>query len=122
MATPIETVEAFCRAWEDVDIDALALFFADDAVYHNMPMDPIVGRDAIVSVIRGFTAGSDRIEFEIVNIAAVGPTVLTERIDRFVRPDRTIVLPVMGTFEIVDGHIAAWRDYFDLQQYLTQLG
>lgn len=121
MATPIETVEAFCRAWESVDIDALALFFTDDAVYHNMPMDPIVGRDAIVSVIRGFTAGSERIEFEIVNIAAVGPIVLTERIDRFVRPDRTIVLPVMGTFEIVDGHIAAWRDYFDLQQYLAQL-
>ncbi|MGA1053612.1 MAG: limonene-1,2-epoxide hydrolase family protein, partial [Ilumatobacteraceae bacterium] len=33
-----------------------------------------------------------------------------------------IVLPVMGTFEVVDGRIAVWRDYFDLNQYLQQLG
>lgn len=122
MATPIETVTAFCRAWEDVDLDALGRFFAEDAVYHNMPMDPIIGRDAIMAVIRGFTAGSERIEFEIVNIAADGHVVLTERIDRFFRPDRTVVLPVMGTFEIVDGRIAVWRDYFDLNQYLQQVG
>jgi limonene-1,2-epoxide hydrolase len=121
MATPTDIVEAFCRAWEDVDIDALLGFFADEAVYHNMPMDPIVGRDAIADVIRSFTAGSDRIEFEIVNIAADGPIVLTERIDRFFRADRTVELPVMGTFEITDDHIVAWRDYFDLEQYLRQV-
>lgn len=121
MATPTEIVVAFCGAWEDVDLDALALFFADDAVYHNMPMDPIVGRDAIMQAIAGFTAGSDGIEFEIVNISANGPIVLTERIDRFFRPDRTVVLPVMGAFEIADGRITAWRDYFDLNQYLQQV-
>ena len=27
----------------------------------------------------------------------------------------------MGTFELVDGKIAAWRDYFDLNQYMQQL-
>jgi limonene-1,2-epoxide hydrolase len=121
MATPTEVVEAFCRAWEAVDIDALALFFADDAVYHNMPMDPIVGRDTIAQVIRSFTAGAERVEFEIVNISADGPIVLTERIDRFVLPDRTVTLPVMGAFEVHDGHITAWRDYFDLNQYLRQV-
>ena len=33
----------------------------------------------------------------------------------------TIELPVMGTFEGVDGKIAAWRDYFDLNQFMSQL-
>ena len=27
----------------------------------------------------------------------------------------------MGTFEVRDGKIAKWRDYFDLNQYMTQL-
>lgn len=122
MTTPTDVVTAFCRAWEDVDLDAISSSFVDDAVYHNIPMDPIVGREAIMAMIGGFTAGSTRIEFEITNIAATGHVVLTERIDRFFLPDRTIVLPVMGTFEVVDGRIAVWRDYFDLNQYLRQIG
>jgi len=28
---------------------------------------------------------------------------------------------VMGTFEVRDGKIAAWRDYFDLNTYMSQL-
>jgi limonene-1,2-epoxide hydrolase len=47
--------------------------------------------------------------------------VLTERVDAFITPTLTIELPVMGTFEIVDGKIAAWRDYFDLNMYMSQL-
>jgi limonene-1,2-epoxide hydrolase len=27
----------------------------------------------------------------------------------------------MGTFEVRDGKIAGWRDYFDLNQYMQQL-
>jgi limonene-1,2-epoxide hydrolase len=27
-------------------------------------------------------------------------------------------VPVAGVFEIEDGKIKAWRDYFDLQQFL----
>jgi limonene-1,2-epoxide hydrolase len=47
--------------------------------------------------------------------------VLTERVDVFTTPTATIELPVMGTFEVVDGKIAAWRDYFDLNQFMSQL-
>jgi limonene-1,2-epoxide hydrolase len=120
-ADPIDIVTRFCKTWESVDIGALMDFFADDAVYHNIPLAPVVGKDAIRTTIDGFTAGVDRIEFEVLAIAANGNTVLTERVDRFVRPDKTMELPVMGTFEVVDGKIAAWRDYFDLQQFMSQL-
>ncbi|HVV35688.1 MAG TPA: limonene-1,2-epoxide hydrolase family protein [Acidimicrobiales bacterium] len=122
MATdPIDVVTRFCQAWESVDVDALMAFFTDDAVYHNIPIAPVAGKDAIRTTIEGFTGGVDRIEFDVRAIAANGNTVLTERVDRFIRPDKTMALPVMGTFEIVDGKIAAWRDYFDLQQFMSQL-
>jgi limonene-1,2-epoxide hydrolase len=96
-------------------------YFTDDAVYHNIPIAPVSGRDAIRATIEGFTAGTERIEFRVRAIAADGPTVLTERVDVFVLPGGTIELPVMGVFEIRDGRIAAWRDYFDLNQFTSQL-
>jgi limonene-1,2-epoxide hydrolase len=55
------------------------------------------------------------------HIAASGDVVLTERVDVFVSPGKRIELPVMGTFELRDGRIAAWRDYFDLQQFMSGL-
>ena len=120
-ADPTAVVTEFCKAWEAVDIDALMAFFADDAVYHNIPIAPVQGKDAIRATIEGFVGGVDKIEFDVLAIAANGSTVLTERVDRFIGAEKTIALPVMGTFEIVDGKIAAWRDYFDLNQFMSQL-
>ncbi len=117
---PVEIVTRFCAAWELGDLDALMTYFTDDAVYHNMPVDPLQGHAAIRGMIEMFTGGVERIEFRILNIAADDSTVLTERLDVFHHEDKTITLPVMGTFEVRDGKIAAWRDYFDLNQYMTQ--
>jgi len=96
-------------------------YFTDDVVYHNMPLEPVVGPDAVRSLFAMFTTGVERMEFRVLNIVADGNVVLTERVDVFELPDKTIELPVMGTFEVRDGKIAAWRDYFDLQQYMNQL-
>jgi limonene-1,2-epoxide hydrolase len=118
---PIEVVRRFCATWTDGDIPALLEYFTDDAVYHNIPVAPVTGRDAIRTTIEGFTAGVDRIDFNVTNIAANGNVVLTERVDVFVSGDRSIELPVMGTFELVGGRISAWRDYFDLNQFMSQV-
>jgi limonene-1,2-epoxide hydrolase len=56
-----------------------------------------------------------------VNIAADGPVVMTERVDVFQLPAKTFELPVMGIFEVGDGTIKAWRDYFDLNQFTSQM-
>ena len=121
MANPIDVVQEFCDSWAKGDLDALMEFFTDDAVYHNIPVAPVTGRDAIRETIAGFTAGVDSVEFRVLNISANGAIVLTERVDAFITPTVTIELPVMGTFEVVDGKIAAWRDYFDLNQFMSQL-
>ena len=121
MDEPLEIVTSFCAAWAEVDVDKIVAFLSEDAVYHNIPLDPAIGRDAIKAMIAGFTVGVDRIEFEIRNIAVNGNVVLNERVDRFFAPERTIELPVMGTFEVTDGLITAWRDYFDLNQFMSQL-
>jgi limonene-1,2-epoxide hydrolase len=119
--TPIDLVSRFCTSVGDLDLDSIGEFFTDDAVYHNIPLDPVVGVDAIKSTIAGFTTGVEKLEFVVHHIVADGPVVLTERTDIFVLPNVTIELPVMGTFEVRDGKIAAWRDYFDLNQFMSKL-
>ena len=119
---PIDLVRRFCAAWADGDVDALLAYFADDAVYHNMPIAPVTGKEAIRTTIEGFTTGVDKIEFRVLNLAAAGDVVLTERVDVFTTTTATTIeLPVMGTFEVSDGQITAWRDYFDLNQFMSQL-
>jgi limonene-1,2-epoxide hydrolase len=121
MSDPLDLVLRFCAAWPKLDLDELTGFFTDDATYHNIPVDPVVGRDNIRATIAGFTAGVDKVEFDVLHAVADGGIVMTERVDRFHAPGKVISLPVMGTFEVVDGHIAAWRDYFDLNQFMSQL-
>lgn len=119
---PSDVVTNFCEAWGSSDLDTIIGFFTPDAEYHNIPMDPVNGTDAIRALIAGFTAGVDKIEFRVKHQAANGNIVMNERIDAFITSERTIELPVMGVFEVTDdGKIAAWRDYFDLQQFMSQM-
>jgi len=110
MESPIEVVRRFCAAWSnDASTAELAAFFTDAAVYHNMPMDPISGKEAIAkniaSFIRPGAPGIESIKFRIINIAANGPIVMTERVDAFKTPSKSFELPVMGIFEISEGRI-----------------
>jgi limonene-1,2-epoxide hydrolase len=116
----IDTVRKFCDAWSTADVATIVSFFTDDAVYHNMPINPVQGKDAIKGIIEQFMTPFERAEFEITHIAADGDKVLTERIDRFIG-EKSVELPVMGTFELKGGKIAAWRDYFDLGAWTKQM-
>jgi len=127
METPIDLVRRFCAAWSDnLGAAELAAFFADDSVYHNIPLAPVIGRDAIAKNIASFlrpgAPGIESIQFRVINLAASGPVVMTERVDVFKLPNKTFELPVMGIFEIRDGKIRAWRDYFDMNQFTSRMG
>ena len=122
MSDHIQIVEDFCRAWSQVDVDKIMSFVASDCFYHNIPMDPVEGADAIRQFITAFIGAATTIEFEVHHIGeTAGGVVLTERTDKFEVGDKWIKLPVMGAFEVRDGKIQAWRDYFDVNQYTSQM-
>ncbi|HEV3131907.1 MAG TPA: limonene-1,2-epoxide hydrolase family protein [Acidimicrobiales bacterium] len=114
-------VRDFCATFEKHDAEALRPFFTDDVVYHNIPMDPAVGVDDAVAFIAGFFAMCESMVIETLHLAVRGNVVLTERVDTFTVGQIVAPLPVMGTFEIRDGKISAWRDYFDLTQITKAL-
>ena len=127
MESPIEVVCSFCAAWSNnAGAAELAAFFTEDAVYHNIPLAPVTGKqaiaDTIASVLRPGPPGIEGIDFRVINIAANGPVVMTERVDVFKLRDKSFELPVMGIFEVRDGKIGAWRDYFDMNQFTSRMG
>ena len=127
MESPIEVVRRFCEAWSsDAGSMTSAAFFTDDAVHHNIPLPPVTGReniaDNIDSYIRPGAPDVEGIEFRLINIAADGPVVMTEQWDVFKLSDTSFGLPVIGTLEVRDGEISAWRDYFDMNQFVTLMG
>ncbi|MBM4245846.1 MAG: DUF4440 domain-containing protein [Deltaproteobacteria bacterium] len=120
---PEQIVRRFCEAAARRDVKELGAYFTDDAVYHNIPVAPVIGREAIEATLAQFLTPATSCEFEMLAVAAAGNVVLTERIDRFTIGGKSIALPVMGTFEVApDGKIKAWRDYFDMQQFTSQMG
>jgi limonene-1,2-epoxide hydrolase len=114
-----EVIRQFCAAFSRRDVDELLGFFADDAVYHNIPMAPAHGKEAIKALLSSFVPGSPEIEFEMRNVASSDAVVFTERIDRMTFGGKPVALPVAGVFEVENGKITAWRDYFDLQQFMN---
>jgi limonene-1,2-epoxide hydrolase len=112
---PEAVVTEFCQLWSKPDIDEIVGWFTDDAVYHNIPMPPAAGREDIREFIAGFLAAADGIDFIVHRQVALGDLVMNERTDVMrLKNGREVALPVMGAFEVRDGRIAAWRDYFDM--------
>lgn len=124
MDKPAEVVEAFIdafiEAWPRGDAACLAAFFAPEAVYHNVPLEPAIGRNAIEDTFARFMAMGGTVGVELRHLLSDDRIVMTERVDQFVSDDRTIALPMMGICEVQDGLIVAWRDYFDLNQLGAQ--
>ncbi|MDT2010072.1 limonene-1,2-epoxide hydrolase [Rhodococcus opacus] len=122
--TPDQLVTQFCAEWIEPDPAKIAEYFAEDAIYHNIPMEPVIGRDAIREFIAGFIAAFGGIDFRVhrqltdggqsPNAEESSGVVMNERIDVFTLNGTVVELPVVGVFEITAGKITTWRDYFDM--------
>ena len=121
-ASPEKIVHDFCDAWSRKNIDELMSFFAQDAVYHNIPLPQVQGAEAIRAACLGFAKLLDSIDLDVLAIAAHGNIVFTERVDRFRWQGKRLDLPVAGVFEVSDGKIVAHRDYFDYETWKRSTG
>src|SRR5215204_1364510 len=118
---PLEIVRTFIAALERRDLDAALALVTDDVEYDNVPMGAMRGPDAIRGALQPFLSRAAEIEWVIRREAATGDLVFNERLDRFQIGGAWIEIAVAGVWEVRDGKIALWRDYFDLEQYRAQL-
>lgn len=117
--TETEVVEAFLDALQDLDVDRALGLCAEDVFYQNVSLPPARGKAAVEKQLRGMARLGAGFRIEVRNIAAKGPVVLTERVDTIVRGGFEMEFWVCGSFEVREGRISVWRDYFDWGNFMA---
>jgi ketosteroid isomerase-like protein len=112
--TPKELVRAWVEAFNRGDSDALAAFYSDDAVNHQVAESPVEGRIAIREMFRaGFAAAKMVCIPE--NLFEDGEWAILEWRD-------PLGLRGCGFFHVQDGKIVFQRGYWDKLTFLQTHG
>lgn len=111
--TPTATVETFLNALQEQDFDTAENALAQNLVYQNVGFPTVYGRNRAIKLFRSMP---DRMGFEVKihRIAADGAAVITERTDALTFGPLRVQFWVCGVFEVYEGRITLWRDYFDM--------
>jgi limonene-1,2-epoxide hydrolase len=111
---PRELVEQWVDAFNRADADALAAFYAEDAVNHQVAESPVEGREAIREMFaRGFASAT--MVCIVENLFEDGEWAILEWRD-------PLGLRGCGFFHVVGGRIVFQRGYWDKLSFLRQQG
>ncbi len=108
-----EIVRTMLDALRESDAERAISCMHEQIVWHNVGLPKVRGVRRVGSFMRGLTKPQYGFDVTFHNIAADGDIVLTERTDALIWRRLRIEFWVCGTFELRDGKIAVWRDYFD---------
>lgn len=120
--TSAETVHAFLRAAAKRDYATALPLLSDDVEYQNMMLPAVRGPAAVQETLEAMLALCTGSEWLVHRELSQEGLVMNERTDRFELNGSWVDLPVMGVFEVQDGRIRLWRDYFDLATVTSAMG
>jgi hypothetical protein len=107
---PKEIIKLWVDAFNRADADALADFYTETAINHQVPENPVEGREAIRAMFaNGFAAA--KMVCIIENIFEDGEWAILEWRD-------PLGLRGSGFFHIIDGKIVFQRGYWDKLSFL----
>lgn len=111
---PGDVVRAWVDAFNRADADALAAFYAEDAVNHQVANEPVHGRAAIH---RMFAT-----EFEAAKMHCIVEQILEDGEWAILEWKDPLGLRGCGFFRIVAGRITLQRGYWDKLSFLRAHG
>ena len=121
-STPLEIVRRFMTLMEPLNYDEALKLISDNCEYINPPpLGTVVGPAGVRAVLEPFFGPTKENEFRVLREATAGPVVFLERLDRHLFGDKWVELPVTGVYEVHDGLITYWRDYYDAPTILSQM-
>ena len=148
--TSTDVVKNFIASWRRLDVPTIQDAVTDDIFYQNipfaavqklqelqefnesvtamlaagvegLPITPIIGRPAFgefLKTVKQFAWA----DWKLKSIAADGNIVFTDREDIFgFHGGGSIAVNVIGIFEVRNGLIGSWKDFFSLQEFQSQL-
>lgn len=108
--TPKGIVKKWVEAFNKADADAMAGFYHEDAINHQVANDPVVGKEAIYTMFKNEFAAADMVCL-VENIFEDGEWAILEWKD-------PLGLRGCGFFHIVEGKIKFQRGYWDKLSFL----
>ena len=119
--SPADIVRRFLKAMEPLDYDTALTLVAPQCEYTNPPpLGTVHGPEGIRAILGPFFSPTLENEFRVLREVGSGPVVMLERLDRHRLADKWVELPVTGVFEVHDGLITYWRDYFDVTTIMSE--
>jgi limonene-1,2-epoxide hydrolase len=112
-AAPTLVVERLLELLRSGDVDGAVELMATDVQYTNVGLPTIRGRERVRRAFQATLGRGIRFDVHVHAISANGPTVLTERTDVLKLGRLHVQFWVCGRFDVRDGQIVVWRDYFD---------
>jgi limonene-1,2-epoxide hydrolase len=110
------------QAWKDRNWRLVADLFAQDGSLHSMMGPPVIGREAVYGRISALGAGIEAITLDVSHMGVIDGLVFIERVDRFTYKGKAGAVPVVGILAIKDCQITDWREYYDRNQLLSEMG
>ncbi|MBO0728437.1 MAG: nuclear transport factor 2 family protein [Acidimicrobiaceae bacterium] len=114
VSAPTETVTRFLNLLAGGDVDAACDLLADDVRYVNVSLPEVRGQDRVRRIFRQFMGRKGvGLEVYVHRIGLDRGSVLTERTDVLIFGPVRVQVWVWGRFDVADGRIVVWKDYFD---------
>ena len=113
----IEAVRKLCERWAWLSEKEFAELIAQDCIYYDVPFPraKAIGPQAAHAKLSPMQKDWE-IRLDVVSIVGDENIVMAERLEHFKNKTNAVEpceLPVTGVFEMADGKIKAWRDYWD---------
>ncbi|WP_165793782.1 nuclear transport factor 2 family protein [Hyphococcus luteus] len=121
-SSSLDVANEMVTAWNDLDTDRIVALFAEDGSLHSMMKEPIIGREKLRDHIGALLNGATHLELNLRTVAVKGNTVFLERVDEFTVNGKPGSVPVVGVLDIKNGHVVEWREYYDRNQLLSEMG
>jgi limonene-1,2-epoxide hydrolase len=107
-------VTGLLNAWSRLDFAAAIQLAADSFAYQPDPSAKLIqGRDAVLAEWQSYLKFMKSYEFKTLHMLSSGNVVMMERLEWIGTRRGKTELPIMGVFELSDGKLTAWRDYWD---------
>lgn len=111
---PTQTATRFLRLLADGDVDGAVDLMHPDVEYVNVSMPPMRGRERVRRAFhKAMGLSGTGFEVYLHAVSDDGRSALTERTDVLIWGRLRVQIWVCGRFDVVDGQIVLWRDYFD---------
>ena len=118
----VMVVMEMLEKWHTLDIDGALAMFTEDGAFHSMMSDPIKGQAALKEFLTKLFTAMSELTLEVRSEAVTGNTVILERFDSWSFNGRPGSIPVVGVFDVEDGNVKEWREYYDRATIIQEMG